>query len=269
MGGLQSLLYDDDADSDENRVDIDDDPAEPVRHVRWLLSELGLPMELVLDIMDLAEYYPAVFAERSDPVRMRSDQHTRGDNCSALLYLVSPPLPAGKERESWRMKSVMWHIEGRDQGWGGEQQGTFHGSYSWYEACILRPINYDPETLEAQSDHLDAILSTHDPHRTTADLVPFAQQQGWTLVPNAEDRYAWHVQSNKVAEAAFGRYAVEWRAGQSFDTQDAEEHGYGNGTGFLQALRPGDRVGLVMRAQYGGWENLLRHADVKLVYDVR
>ena len=293
MGGLQSLLQYDDA--DENQANIYDDPAEPVRRVRWLLSELGLPMELVLDIMDLAEYYPSVSAERSDLVRMRADQHRRRDFCSTLLYLVSPPLPAGKEGESWRMKSVTWYIEGRDQGWGGEQQGTirqrmtciptsrlltriprigtFNGAYSWYEACIFRPIHTDPdpdrESLKAENDRLDATLDTQNLHRTTADFVPMVEQAGWSLLPNTEGNYAWHVQFNKVAQPAFARYTVEWRAGQPVDPQDAEEHGYGIGNGFLEALRPGDRVGLLMRAQYAGWENLLRHAAVRLVYDVR
>ena len=127
----------------------------------------------------------------------------------------------------------------------------------------------DRESLKAENDRLDATLDTQNLLRTTADFVPMVEQAGWSLLPNTEGNYAWHVQFNKVAQPAFARYTVEWRAGQPVDPQDAEEHGYGIGNGFLEALRPGDRVGLLMRAQYAGWENLLRHAAVRLVYDVR
>ena len=118
MGALQSFL---DSPADVDGDDID--PAEPVRRVRAILSQLRLPAELVLEIMDLAEYYPCVRAARTSLVRMRADAHTRRDYCSSLLYLMSPPLRGGGEGESWRMKKVTWTVEGHDQGWGGNHRG--------------------------------------------------------------------------------------------------------------------------------------------------
>ena len=67
MGALQSSPANGDADKL--------DPA-AARRVRTMLSELGLPAELVLEIMDMAEYYPSVGAARNSPVRMRADDHT-------------------------------------------------------------------------------------------------------------------------------------------------------------------------------------------------
>ena len=87
------------------------------------------------------------------------------------------------------------------------------------------------------------------------------------LGPNGDD-FVWHVQSNRVANAEFERHVVEWRSGKVVNFE-AEEHNYGSGAGFLTALRPGDRVGLWMRAMYAGWENQLKAASIELTYDVR
>ena len=149
--------------------------------------------------------------------------------------------------------------------------GTFEGAYSWYEACIFRADDYAPETVRTQSEQLDAALYVSDLHRETPDLNALIEPVGWSLVLNGEDgKCAWRVQANRVAEATFGRYHVEWPIGPSVGVVDGpKEQGYGLGEKFVEALRPGDRVGLLMRAQFPGWENLLRYASVKLVYDVR
>ncbi|TFK92240.1 hypothetical protein K466DRAFT_595388 [Polyporus arcularius HHB13444] len=239
------------------------DPAEPTRWVRAILLQLGLPAELVLEIMELAEYYPTISAERSDKVTIRADQHTRDNYCSALLYLVSPPLPDCREGESWRMKKVTWTIEGHDQGWGGDHPRTFIGAYSWYEACIFRPRT-DGDALAAEAEDLE-YLDTHNLYRTPDDVQG---KTHWDLVPNG-DSLVWRVQGNRVAKGDFERYVVEWKAGEEIDAADAEEHGRGTGAGFLDALKPGDRVGLWMRALYPGWSNTIRGARVELMYDVR
>lgn len=278
MGALQSYIPPSGSDDEES----DMDPAEPTRRVRAMLLHLGLPAELVLDIMELAEYYPTISAERGDNINIRADQRTRGDYCSALLYLVSPPLPDCREGESWRMKKVTWTIEGHDQGWGGDHPGlcdashancqltdsirllgTFHGAYSWYEACIFRP-RPDGDGLADGAEDLE-FLETHNLYRTPDDVQG---KTHWDLVPNG-DSLIWRVQNNRVARRDFERHVVEWRAGQEIDAAEAEEHGHGTGAGFLDALKPGDRVGLWMRALYPGWGNTIRGARVELMYDVR
>ena len=81
--------------------------------MRAMLLHRGLPAELVLDIMELAEYHPFVMKERTDTVTVSASQF-KGGNCSSLLYFVTPPLPSGKEGESWKAKKVVWVIEGHD-----------------------------------------------------------------------------------------------------------------------------------------------------------
>ena len=273
MGTMQSAPSEPDANPGVNI-----DPAEPTRQVRAILLHLGLPAELVLDIMELADYYPTFVAERADSITVRADQHTRRDYCSALLYLVSPPLPDSKEGESWKAKKVVWVIKGHDQGWGGEHpgwlphgqlrhrlltlpiaSGTFHGAYSWYEACIFRP-----RPGEETADDLE-YLDTHNLYRKPEDV---GANIHWDLVPNG-DSFVWLVQSNRVARSDFEQHVIEWRAGEILDAADAEEHGHGTGTGFVEALRPGDRVGLWVRAVYSGWSNAIAGATIYLMYDVR
>ncbi|KAI0748609.1 hypothetical protein C8Q80DRAFT_1172803 [Daedaleopsis nitida] len=219
------------------------------------------------DNMNPGEDLPTVHAQCTDLVHMRADRHTPGDNCSALLYLVSPPLPASREGQSWKAKKVTWTIEGRDQGWGGEHPGTFRSAYSWYEACIFRPVP-TPDGSARPYGAERTFLETHNLFRETADVKGKLEEIGWTLVPNGDsDQFVWQVQSNRVAQADFARYVVEWGPTGTGNVApaDQDEHGSGAGTGFLDALQPGDRVGLWMRAMYVGWANHLRKATVELV----
>ncbi|KAI0748515.1 hypothetical protein C8Q80DRAFT_743955 [Daedaleopsis nitida] len=292
MGALQSLLFEYDVDSETDNAD----PAQPVRLIRALLAELGLPAELVLDIMDLAEYYPAVRAERTDIVRMFSDHYKPRDHCSALLYLVSPPLPAGRNGEGWRMKSVTWTVEGHNQGWVGHYPGSFTGANSWYEACIFRPSHVSGRKgpdVDVDGTELDYLVTHSAWYRTSSDIQAKLGEVGWTLVPNCNanvgssgdaPELVWRVQSNRGAEREFQRHVVEWgpetsatarrrpaAADAPGSVEDSEEYGMGDGdgAGFVDALRPGDRVGLWTRVMYGGWQNHTKSARVELVYDVR
>ena len=111
---------------DEDEMKVYDEPTEPVRQVRYMLSKLGLPAELALEVMDLADYHPTVSIECKDLIQVPADAHTGGDHCSGSvrLYFISPPLPAAGEGEDWRMRKVTWYIEGRDQGWRGKEPGV-------------------------------------------------------------------------------------------------------------------------------------------------
>ena len=89
----------------------------PAQVVRALFARLGLPTELILTIMDLAEYHPSVRAERRDTLHITAP---RGEpSFVAQLYLLSPPIRADTGCEHWTAKKVIWRVEGHDQGWGG------------------------------------------------------------------------------------------------------------------------------------------------------
>ncbi len=56
------------------------------RRVRWMLPELGIPTELVLEIIDLTDYHPTIFLERKKLVKMCADEghNGRGTNPRAV-----------------------------------------------------------------------------------------------------------------------------------------------------------------------------------------
>ena len=89
-----------------------------VFEVRSILSSLNTPTELVLHIMDTAEYCPVLCAERSDEVQIAAGSRGNTNACwAAKLYLISQPLTRSPEDQFWRVKKVMWELEGHDQGW--------------------------------------------------------------------------------------------------------------------------------------------------------
>ncbi|KAH9848911.1 hypothetical protein C2E23DRAFT_412835 [Lenzites betulinus] len=203
---------------------------------------------------------------------------------AARLCVVTPPLPRDA---GGGVKVILWNIEGHDQGWGGELgcEGTFSGAYSWYEACIFRKCT--PSAHQGASDDdngfWDDLVASQDVLLNPDDILPDIHRLGYTVVPNEDGQTTWLVQRNRVADDTCGRYEVKWddRAPSSYidsiltwmyqwnDThkgQQATMGGYGIGKGFLDALRPGDRVGLWARAQYIGWENVLRDATVKICF---
>ena len=94
-----------------------------VHAVRHILFTLGLPAELVLTIMDLGNYYPAVRARRMENARIHA--YDGAGVHAAQLYLFTPPLPQtnGDGDELARVVKVTWLVEGHDQGWGGEAPG--------------------------------------------------------------------------------------------------------------------------------------------------
>ena len=99
-----------------------------VRRVRWLLSSLDIPTELVLYIMDLADYHPTLRAERKDAMHVEAGWLYDTEACwGAALYLVSPPIPSYPGDSYCKVKTVSWTLEGHDQGWADERAGKHVG----------------------------------------------------------------------------------------------------------------------------------------------
>ncbi|CDO76437.1 hypothetical protein BN946_scf184781.g14 [Trametes cinnabarina] len=254
----------------EHSTDATITPAD-LRAVRALLAQRGLPAELVLQIIDGAEYYPVVRASLRGPSTLNAQQGCAksGGSCAARCRLLSPPLPGPEPGETWRVRKVVWEIESRDQGWGGESPGTFRGAYSWYEACIVRPQQEgdddSPPTSDGTTDPADERsaalaqwMSTRKKYCSSADALPDLEAVGYTLVPNNSA-----AASGSSPPPTSGSSSVT-----ASRSAKADVNGYGSGAGFLEALRPGDRVALWMRAQYPGWANTVAGASVEIVYDV-
>ena len=108
-------------------------------------------------------------------------------------------------------------------------------------------------------------------YREPEKIREILELEGWSLVPVALDGIAasWRLQSNRVADAGYEQHVVVWAAGGRSVTKEERRNGTGGGEGFVEALQPGDRVGLWMRAMYRGWENYTRCAGIEVMYEFR
>ncbi|TBU22569.1 hypothetical protein BD311DRAFT_770167 [Dichomitus squalens] len=233
-----------------------------VRAVRGVLCALGLPMELVLITMNLADYYATVRSRRTGYIRI--DAHDAGvDVHAARLYLIATLPQESSGDELMKVVKVTWLVKGHDQGWGGEAPGMYSPAYSWYEACIFRRVHSAEE--KSQKDiNLERLYRFYrDAEMMERKVLAPA---GWSLVRNG-DSCVWRLQSNRIAKGEFERHTFVWTADGV--SEGAEDHGAGAGEGFVKSLRAGDKVGILMRASYPGWSNSVNEAGIEIAYEVR
>lgn len=234
-------------------------PSEPweldyasVVEARKILVHLRLPMELALQVLEHAEYWPArSFASRATGTRvaatmMRSS--AAGLCVDADVFNADAVQSLRQPGEQLRVKAVSFRIRSRDQGWTSEPtRGSFSTS-SWLEVSILRGVD-GPNTELPPSCYVDSLFE--NPSSFAARVAPL----GWRLVARPEDAeqgpqggegaLAWYLQGNRVATGGkVEGYVVRW-------TREGCEgnEGCGSGEGFLEELREGDRVLVWARAK--------------------
>lgn len=212
------------------------------------LKALDLPTEIILQILDYAEYWPKYEYEHRRTTAANA-RHGRG-TVAALCFSQSPydnPLveEIRANGETPKVKSIEFNIESADQGWTTENtRGTFHTS-SWVEVSILRRMNRDAaQTSGYENDTLCSPLNYHN-ILSSEGLVkrPASAHQG---PQGGEGDFAWYLQGNRVV-AGFQSYRVLWTA-DDWETDEGNE-GAGSGEGFISELRDGDKVVVWARAK--------------------
>ncbi|KAF9701174.1 hypothetical protein EKO04_000784 [Ascochyta lentis] len=243
---------------------------EDVVEARALLKGLGLPMELALEILDHAQYWPTrqFSTENGKPVTvvasmLRSSAAALCLEFDAFNDPVIDSLRAGGEKV--KIKAIDFCIRSRDQGWTSEPtRGTFNTS-SWLEASILRGVE-NHATAFPPSCWLDSVFAS--PKSFQEHITP----HGWRLVERpeyaeqgpqgGEGELAWYLQGNRVAtQGRLEEYDVLW-------THEGHEgnEGSGTGDGFLQELKDGDRMLVWARAKWPGWQCVVESVNVTIYY---
>ena len=119
--------------------------------------------------------------------------------------------------------------------------GTYVGSWTWFEAAIIRD---DDPSIEEYLSGLDTMRVVQQKE------LPKVLSVEVGTAPDGSTR--WPIQHNVHVSSAFKRHEVIWTDEDSFDEDteaDAVKHGSGTGRGFVSTLAEGDRVAVVVRAR--------------------
>ncbi|KZM26733.1 uncharacterized protein EKO05_0009524 [Ascochyta rabiei] len=243
---------------------------EDVLEARALLSGLGLPMELALEILDYAHYWPTRQFSIQNKKSVKAAATMFRSSAAALCLDVDafndPTVESLRKcEEKVKIKAIEFHIRSRDQGWTSEPTvGTFNTS-SWLEASILRGVENHTISFPP-SCWLDSVFAS--PKSFQDHVTP----SGWQLVERPEHAeqgpqggegdLAWYLQGNRVAtQGRLEEYHVLW-------THDGHEgnEGSGTGDGFLQNLKDGDRLLVWARAKWPGWQCFVESVNITVHY---
>jgi hypothetical protein len=189
-----------------------------------------LPREVVFQIFDFAGEWPSI--------RISSNKTIYGQNMNHL-QLVSQQVPNGTTCK--QIEVIVWS---HDQGWSSypKNHGTYNGSWTWGEIISI-PLNLE-HTVQQQIQYQEQFNNPDE--GTTVDHGNII-----TSVPTELDQSPrYPVYCNLVASSHWQRHV------KVFDMNHK----------LVQELKSGDRVGLILRSLYPGWQNHVKWCQIKLSY---
>ncbi|CAG5188102.1 uncharacterized protein ALTATR162_LOCUS11870 [Alternaria atra] len=274
-----------------------------VHRTRALLHHrLGLPNELVLDILDKAHYWVEHVHENDQTTVLLDEDFS--DDFSAAHPLLRIPIDKRKiaRRETSKLREMEFLVVSHDQGWTTENTiGTYNTS-SWFEVSIVRPgLQINEEGNEIVADNFEEHMyprrdihsviedicgdlgfsnaprpsSTTEPQRLHCDemqAMTFLHEDS-SCPMGIEGQHAWYLQGNEVARAVskfegdyIRRYRVVWGC-RNNPTWEGNE-GAGRGENFIDSLQDGDWICVWARAKRRGWETHVHGIRVTMRYTV-
>ncbi|KIY66424.1 hypothetical protein CYLTODRAFT_431794 [Cylindrobasidium torrendii FP15055 ss-10] len=225
-----------------------------------------LPLELIDTILDCAEYWPCVHAERALDVvaRAKRGRHPHAAPNAEYVYLVTKRIPP----EAKVVQKVVYNITSHDQGWGGEERdrGTHGGSWTWFEAANIRaPEDAEPWWVDAAEHRFPVDLDV--PDHAEEDAAASLKAEVRSPNPETPDKSRWTITTNLTAVGSYTTHTLTWTREDSDDSDDLTEH-QKLGAKFVRLLDVGDRVALIARARYPGWANHIRSATIDVYFSV-
>ncbi|KAL1986914.1 hypothetical protein VTN96DRAFT_5331 [Rasamsonia emersonii] len=247
-----------------------------VQQVRKLLQRLGpgLPTEVVDLIVDEAEYWPSVETSLRDaPLFIGKDNDRECLRTPPLCYDVD-----GQNDGSYRVlphrgihpcRKIVFSISSHDQGWGGERgcQGTYKGSYTWFDAYIIPSSN---DGQQGQPAHNQQSATNSQEQTNQASQASFQPERPLLPTPS-------RLQSNLTATRTTQDYCIVWHYKDRIDPESSEaeriedEQGRGRATldgRAVREMRVGDAVSLWARARFWGWSNHVEKMSVRVFWAV-
>ncbi|KAF9033750.1 hypothetical protein BDZ89DRAFT_1062848 [Hymenopellis radicata] len=246
---------------------------EDINRLRSLFfSAIDIPAELIEIILDMAEYWPSVRSERFLDVAVKSARREGSPYPTAeWCYLVSPRVPSHAKF----VKAITIQTESCDQGWGGEPEhrGTYNGSWTWFEAAIIRS---DDDSIPWWVSGVERSLPV-DLYREGLDRSAAERNAALSCevrLPDL-DRSRWHVSSNLTAVKKYKENVVHWTAEDPKDIDNDIPPGhrhargiYGRDADFVNLMQSGDRVALLVMTKFPMWTNNIRQASITVHYSI-
>lgn len=240
------------------------------RHVRGILSSLGLPMELVLLVLDHARYWTRRATERDAELKIRDWNHSLDHSSAVVNHSHQVFLHPNSYGETPKVRRITFDILSHDQGWTTEPtKGTYKTS-SWFEVSIVRGSRDTPRheakgtfftDVEGARNHIwgshfvqRPSLALEEQRKHCAEMIKVTRPT-WNSereIPG-EGTHAWYLQGNEVSDVPPGlkfyarQYRVRW--GCAANSVCEGNDGAGNGEGFLDGLQDGDWIVLWARAK--------------------
>ncbi|KAF2203380.1 hypothetical protein GQ43DRAFT_390081 [Delitschia confertaspora ATCC 74209] len=203
-------------------------------------------------------------------------------------------------------RKVVFRIKSHDQGWGGEEQGTFRSSFTWFDVGLEkvqgvgvqnvpgtstgRRVTYDtPSTrgMEGKGrypvqpsspeswNNLGFHLGTIQP--SFCDPLPPGRINNPGYFLPLDHPFLPHnktLQRNRTAVYRSSQYEIVWRWDddinpQSAEADELEQNGRGRATGngeFVRNLGVGDIVTVWARARFPGWANHVEKVEIDVYW---
>ncbi|OQD64298.1 hypothetical protein PENPOL_c008G04684 [Penicillium polonicum] len=154
---VKSIRHEASASHEENQMYYPRHSADAVESFNILRQKL--PSELVLEILEFAEYWVLSAVHREGRVG-----YSENDCRDRIPYLTSKPIQGGR----FPVQEIKINIWSHDQGWSSyrEDHGTFRNSWTWFELGIERPpgrddISKDEDLRLATNVHAEREAMNH------------------------------------------------------------------------------------------------------------
>ncbi|KAL6707346.1 hypothetical protein ACN47E_004125 [Coniothyrium glycines] len=239
-----------------------------VYQARAILKTLNLPTEVVLEILDWANYWPYHEYQATGSRPMTAAARGGRSNAAAIIVelpIYDNPIVRSIQRagEKPKIRALEFRVSSHDQGWTSENtRGTFATS-SWTEVSILRDVTQSGNLPPPPS-------STPAWIGTPADWSNVRPETAWKLVKRPESALqgpqdgegdlAWYLQGNRVATED-QEYHIVWTE-RGYEGNE----GAGTGEGLLKELKEGDIILVWARAKWPGWQCVVNSVKVTVHY---
>ncbi|KAF2470506.1 uncharacterized protein BDR25DRAFT_262445 [Lindgomyces ingoldianus] len=255
----------------KNTSPMTEDPFVPsyadVRVVRAMLARLYLPLELVLDILERARYWPeeSFHSERAVTVEGRWGSRVYDAKICVLAHVFGENMKkmlGGEKEENVKIREVEFEMQSHDQGWtSAGTAGTFNTS-SWFETLILRDgAGVAGATPPVPMSNCRSTEFQRSLEGTGWDIIPRPSTVPGGPAQDDDGGLTWYLQGNRVAHHHRTTYKVVWG-----ESRFEGNEGAGGGEGFLESLKEGDWIAVIARAKYPGWSNDAASVKVTVRY---